>query len=125
MIFRRWGGATQPVGSFRSRRPSESEARSPGAPWFGLYRQLFGGGGKVGLILKGGEGVGLGEFLVFVAQGVVGARSGSFGSYCDRDTNRCVQFSPDHSLDPAKKGEKEGGEGRNRCPGVLLPGALS
>ena len=56
--------------------------------------------------------------MVFVAQGVVGARSGSFGSYCDRDTNRCVQFSPDHSLDPAKKGEKEGvGEG-SICQGA-------
>ena len=55
MIFRRWGGATQPVGSFRSRRPSESEARSPGAPWFGLYRQLFGGGGGRVLSLGGGR----------------------------------------------------------------------
>ena len=49
------------------------------------------GGGEGRSCPQLGEGVGLGEFLVFVAQGVVGARSGSFGSYCDRDTNRCVQ----------------------------------
>ena len=55
--------------------------------------------------------------MVFVAQGVVGARSGSFGSCCDRGPNRCVQLSPDHSLDPAKKGEKGGVGGGSICQG--------
>ena len=54
---------------------------------------------------------------MFVAQGVVGARSGSFGSCCDRGPNRRVQLSPDHSLDPAKKGEKEGVGGGSICQG--------
>ena len=66
---------------------------------------------------RGGKGVGLGGLLVFVAHGVVGARSGSFGSCCDRGPNRCVQLSPDHSLDPAKKGEKEGVGGGSICQG--------
>ena len=45
---------------------------------------------------------------MFVAQGVVGARSGSFGFHCMSIPHRYVQLSPDHSLNPAKKGEKEG-----------------
>ena len=76
----------------------------------------FGEGGG-GSYPQGREGVRLGEFLVFVAQGVVGARSGSFGSCCDRGPNRRVQLSPDHSLDPAKKGEKEGVGGGGICQG--------
>lgn len=73
------------------------------------------------VLTPGWEEGGLGGFLVFVAQGVVGARSGSFGFHCIGIPHRYVQLSPDHSLNPAKKGEKEGVLGETAAEVVSCP----